>query len=205
MKILLIHGLGQTASAWNEVCGFLPEDCLDVPELSGFIGKGTYQELYRGFSEHCLSINEPLCLCGLSLGAVLALNFAADHPGKTAALALIAPQYKMPRGLLKFQSALFRLMPRSSFSGSGFSKEIFLKLTGSMAELDFTPVLKTVTCPAVISCGERDKANHKAAIKLAELLPDAEYSVIPGAGHEANTDAPESTAAIIKTAINRRR
>lgn len=204
MKTLLIHGLGQTAAAWDKAAGFLPQGSFDAPELSALIGSGTYQELYRGFTERCLSEQEPLCLCGLSLGAVLALNFAAEHPDRVSALMLIAPQYKMPRALLKFQSAVFRLMPQSAFSGSGFSKEIFLKLTGSMAELDFTPVLKSVTCPTVIACGERDKTNRKAAVELVELLPDAEYAVIPGAGHEANTDAPETTAELIKTAISRR-
>lgn len=50
-----------------------------------------------------------------SLGAVLTLNYAIDHPDKVKALVLIAAQYKMPKKLLKVQNMLFHLMPNSAF------------------------------------------------------------------------------------------
>lgn len=201
MKTILIHGLGQDSSAWDRVSALLSSDNIEVPELSGLVGGGSYGELYRGFSDYCRGFSEPLCLCGLSLGAVLALNFAVDNPDKVSSLALIAPQFKMPKALLKLQSAIFRIMPESSFGSTGFSKKAFLRLTGSMAELDFTPMLGSVSCPAVIACGEKDKTNRKAARQLAVLLPDAEYVEIPGSGHETNADNPEGTAEIIAKAI----
>ena len=37
-------------------------------------------------------IEEDICLCGLSLGGVLALNYAIEHPGKIKVLVLIARQ-----------------------------------------------------------------------------------------------------------------
>lgn len=54
--------------------------------------------------------------------AVLALNYAIDHPDKVKALVLIAAQYKMPRKLLKVQNMLFHLMPNSAFDKMGFKK-----------------------------------------------------------------------------------
>lgn len=57
----------------------------------------TYGELYTAFSEECDKENDEIVLCGLSLGAVLALNYAIDHPDKVKALVLIAAQYKMPK------------------------------------------------------------------------------------------------------------
>ena len=48
----------------------------------------------------CDKENEEIVLCGLSLGAVLTLNYAIDHPDKVKALVLIAAQYKMPKKLL---------------------------------------------------------------------------------------------------------
>ena len=59
----------------------------------------TYKELYSAFSGECDRENEEIVLCGLSLGAVLALNYAIDHPDKVEAIVLIAAQYKMPRKL----------------------------------------------------------------------------------------------------------
>ena len=62
--------------------------------------------------------SEPVTICGISLGAVLALNYCIYHAEQVQSLILIAPQYKMPRLLLKFQSILFRIMPEKSFLGS---------------------------------------------------------------------------------------
>lgn len=58
-----------------------------------------YGELYAAFSEECGREKDEIVLCGLSLGAVLALNYAIDHPDKVKALVLIAAQYKMPERL----------------------------------------------------------------------------------------------------------
>ena len=82
----------------------------------------TYKELYTAFSEECNKEHDEIVLCGLSLGAVLALNYAIDHPNKVKALVLIAAQYKMPEKLLKFQNMLFRFMPNTMFKQFGFKK-----------------------------------------------------------------------------------
>lgn len=201
MHIILLHGLGQTSSAWDGVISRLPpEYSIAAPELTEFTAdECTYSALYRGFCDYCGSFSMPL-LCGLSLGAVLALNYAADHPENTAGMVLIAPQFKMPKALLRLQSVLFRLMPERSFGDMGYGKNDFISLTGSMSELDFTHRLVEINCPAAVACGEKDKANLKAAGQLAELLPNAVFSVIPGCGHEANTGNPAETAALIKSA-----
>jgi len=197
MHTVLIHGLGQSASAWDKTSAALPDSEFLLPELSGFIGGGSWRELYGGFAAWLDSKEAPLCLCGLSLGAVLALNYATEHPERVRSMLLIAPQFRMPRAMLSIQSAIFRVMPESSFNGLGFTKSQFISLTRDMAELDFTPVLRNITCPVITACGDRDKANAKAARRLAELLPDGEFRVIAGAGHETNTDAPERTAELI--------
>lgn len=197
MKTVLIHGLGQDASAWKDVIPLLPDKTVLTMDLSDLIGSGTWQELSNGFAARIASLEEPMCLCGISLGAVLALDYAAGNPGKVRSMLLIAPQYKMPVLLLKFQALLFRLMPQSSFAESGLSKKQFIALTTDMARLDFTQALNNITCPVITACGERDSANSRASRRLAELLDCGEFAEIPGAGHEANTDAPEFTAQLI--------
>lgn len=107
MKTILIHGLGQTAGAWNKTTELLPQEDVLCPELSAFIGGGSYGELYSGFSGYLDELGQPLFLCGLSLGAVLALNYAIDRPGSVRGLALAAPQFRMPKALLRFQGAGF--------------------------------------------------------------------------------------------------
>ena len=67
-----------------------------------------------------------------------------------------------------------------------------------MLDLDFREDLGKVSCPVLVLCGERDKANRKAARGLQAGIPGAELAWIPGAGHEANLDAPEALAEALR-------
>ena len=117
MKTILIHGLGQTAGAWNKTAELLPQEDMLCPELSAFIGGGSYGELYSGFSGYLDELGQPLFLCGLSLGAVLALNYAIDRPGSVRGLALAARPVPYAEGSAQIPGAVFRLMPEKSFAG----------------------------------------------------------------------------------------
>ena len=103
MKIF-VHGLGQTADAWQEVMTeYVIEDAVICPELFQQTNNDdlTYDELYISFVKLCHQQPIPLDLCGLSLGGVLALNYALDYPERVNSLVLIATQYKMPKFILK--------------------------------------------------------------------------------------------------------
>lgn len=116
MKYIFLHGMGQNASSWDETISFLPNTTEIVcPELSDFFSEGNcyYSKMYTAFCDYCNNFSEPLNLCGLSLGAVLALNYAIDYPQRVKSLILIAPQYDMPKFLLKVQNVLFKFMPES--------------------------------------------------------------------------------------------
>lgn len=200
MQTIFIHGLGQAPSSWDKTISCLSEQIIaQCPDLSRLLkgAESTYGNLYRAFAEYCDEFPEPIDLCGLSLGAVLALNYAIDNPQKVGSLILIAPQYEMPKALLKFQNVIFKFMPNSTFGNIGFDKQDFITLTNSMADLDFSGDLKRVVCPALILCGEKDRANKKSAKRLAEILPNAEFRLVERSGHEVNVDAPESLAEII--------
>lgn len=197
MKYILLHGMGQNASSWDKTISYLPDATETVcPELSNFFSEDNcnYNKMYSSFCRYCNSFSEPLNLCGLSLGAVLALNYAIDFPQKVSSLILIAPQYNMPKFLLKVQNVLFKFMPESQFKDIGFKKKDFITLTNSMADMDFTSSLNKVNCPVVVICGEKDNVNKKAAIKLARELPNAKFSTIDNSGHEVNVDNPQGLA-----------
>ncbi len=197
MKYILLHGMGQSASSWDKTISFLPSEAETVcPDLSEFFTEGDcrYSKMYSAFCDYCGSFSEPLNLCGLSLGAVLALNYAVDFPQKISSLILIAPQYDMPKFLLKVQNVLFRFMPESKFKDICLKKNDFITLTNSMANIDFTNGLDKVTCPVLVLCGEKDNVNIKAAKKLAEMLPNAKFGAIEKSGHEVNVDNPRGLA-----------
>lgn len=201
MKQVYVHGLGQTPDSWDSVLRLLelPEDCV-CPDLAKLVSaqETTYPNLYNAFAQLCGDLEEPLALCGLSLGGVLALHYAAEHPGRVGSLVLIAPQYRMPKQLLRVQNALFRFMPRSMFRETGFAKSQFIQLCGSMAELDLSRKLSCISCPTLVLCGSRDRANRRACMELTQLLSGAELHIVEGAGHELNLDAPEKLASLLR-------
>ncbi|MBD8033011.1 MULTISPECIES: alpha/beta fold hydrolase [Solibacillus] len=200
MTSIFVHGLGQNSSSWEETITFMGEsNQMYHPDLFDLV-KGqelTYKNLYAAFSEYIEKLLEPVNLVGLSLGAILALNYTIDHPEKVQSLVLIAPQYKMPKLLLKVQNIVFRFIPKSSFQKLGSSKSDFIRLTESMTDLDFSQGLKRIGCNTLVVCGEKDKANKRAAEQLAAQLPNADISIVKGAGHEVNTDAPEKLASLL--------
>ena len=197
MKYILLHGMGQNASSWDKTISYLPDTAETIcPELSNFFSEGNcnYSEMYSSFCRYCNRFSEPLNFCGLSLGAVLALNYAIDFPQKVSSLILIAPQYNMPKFLLKVQNVLFKFMPESQFKDIGLKKKDFITLTNSRVDMDFTSSLNKINSPVIVICGEKDNVNKKAAIKLAKELPNAKFSTIDNSGHEVNVDNPQGLA-----------
>lgn len=197
MKTVLLHGLGQTAKDWEDVKQRLSSSNIDCPELFTTVNDMSYSRLLDNLERQYADTDEPLCICGLSLGAILALDFAIRHEDKIGALILIAAQYKVPRLLIDFQNLLFCCMPNKFFADMEISKNNMIRLSRSMRSLDFTHQLDKITCPVTIVCGEKDRANLKASKKLKELLPQAKLHIIFGAGHEINKTAPKDIAAIL--------
>ena len=196
MKYLYLHSLGQTSDSWNNVIKEteVADDSISLSLNDMLADKcATYDELYsaliREFDKY-----DDIVLCGLSLGAVLALNYALDYPNKVKSLVLIAPQYKMPKMLLRLQNIMFKFMPASSFDSIGFKKEDFISLCASMAKLDFSHSLDKISCPVLVVCGEKDNVNKKAAKELVNHFKDAKYLELSNTGHEANVESSKELA-----------
>ena len=82
MKYLYLHGLGQKPDSWDRVIKEtkVSDRSVSLSLAEMLEGKAaTYRELYTAFSEECNKENDEIVLCGLSLGAVLALDYAIDH------------------------------------------------------------------------------------------------------------------------------
>lgn len=199
MKTVLLHGLGQSPRDWDGVTGQLPALDMDCPGLFSPAAAGplTYSGILERLEARYAHTAEPLRLCGLSLGAVLALDYTIRHPDKVAALVWIAGQLRSPTALVDMQNLVFRCLPNGMFEGMGLSKQDAIQLARSMRSLDLTEGLDRVTCPVDVVCGQRDRANQKAARALAARLPRARLHIIPGAGHEINRDAPGAIARLL--------
>lgn len=196
MKNIFLHGLGQNAQSWDFIKNQLPDLKADCPDL--FHGAVSYETLFEEMEHRFMDEKEPLRICGLSLGAILALDYAIRHGKQVDSLILIGAQYQVPTALIDLQNMIFRCLPSKFFSNSGLSKDSMLCLTKSMRTLDFSRNLSKIRCPVTIVCGQKDYANLKAARALRERLPQAKLYIIPGVGHEVNQLAPDALVNIIR-------
>lgn len=197
MKIVFLHGLGQRAAGWDQVASQFPNtDCPELFEIAG--EKLNYSAILSSLEERYKYEKEPLCLCGLSLGGMLALDYALRHGDRVAAMVLLGARDRTPRLLMDIQDLLFRCMPDKAFASTGMKKEQVRDLTRSMKNLDFTDRLSAIHCPVTVACGEKDHPNLAAARRLAKYLPNARLYVVPHAGHELNADAPDTVVEMVR-------
>ena len=200
MKKILIHGSGHKASSWEKTVVHMGNsgDIL-CPELCSLLNGKTasYANLYDSFARYCNAIDGPVHLCGISLGGILALNYALDFPEKAKTLILIGTPYKVPKMAFAFQNMIFRFLPESVFENMAFNKKDTFILGNSMKNLDFSGKVQNIKCPALIICGKKDNANMKSACFLEQNMKNAELKIIENAGHVVNEESPEALAKIL--------
>ena len=197
---IFVHGSGHKATSWEKTisCMTNNEDIV-CPNLSSILeGKeASYENLYSSFVKYCNEFDGQIHLCGLSLGGILALNFALDFPQKVKTLVLIGTPYKVPKVAFSFQNIIFRFLPKSIFETMAFDKKNTFALGDTMKNLDFSDRVKNIKCPTLILCGKKDSANMKSADYLSQNIRSAELKIIENTGHVINEENPKALADIL--------
>lgn len=200
MKKIFVHGMGHKAASWEQTVSRMKEgEEILCPELSALLGEkpATYGNLYASFAEYCNGTEGKIHLCGLSLGGVLALNYALDYPEKVSTLALIGTPCKIPRAAFAVQNFFFRFLPKSLFRRMAFDKKNTFILGNSMKKLDFSDRVQNIGCPTLIVCGENDDANKNAAEYMSRNIKGAVLKMLAYAGHVVSEENPEGLAKIL--------
>ena len=197
---IFVHGSGHKATSWEKTISYMTnnEDIV-CPNLSSILeGKeASYENLYSSFVKYCNEFDGQIHLCGLSLGGILALNFALDFPQKVKTLVLIGTPYKFPKVAFSFQNIIFRFLPKSIFETMAFDKKNTFALGDTMKNLDFSDRVKNIKCPTLILCGKKDSANMKSADYLSQSIRSAELKIIENTGHVVNEENPKALADIL--------
>ena len=200
MKKILIHGSGHKAASWDKVISYMNND-KDIlyPNLSTILNgkEASYDNLYSSFVEYCNKIDGKIDLCGLSLGGILALNYAIDYPNKVEKLVLIGTPYRVPKVMFSLQNVIFKFLPKKLFETMAFNKKDTFILGSTMKKLDFSNRVQNIQCPTLVICGENDSANIKSAHYLAENIKNAKLEIIKNTGHIVNEENPEELAKIL--------
>lgn len=197
---IFVHGSGHKATSWEKTISYMTnnEDIV-CPNLSSILeGKeASYENLYSSFVKYCNEFDGQIHLCGLSLGGILALNFALDFPQKVKTLVLIGTPYKVPKVAFSFQNIIFRFLPKSIFETMAFDKKNTFALGDTMKNLDFSDRVKNIKCPTLILCGKKDSANMKSADYLSQSIRSAELKIIENTGHVVNEENLKALADIL--------
>ena len=197
MKKILIHGSGHKADSWSKVISYMNND-KDIlcPNLSTILNgkEASYDNLYSSFVEYCNKLDGKIDLCGLSLGGILALNYAIDYPNKVEKLVLIGTPYRVPKVMFSIQNVIFKFLPKKLFETMAFNKKDTFVLGNTMKKLDFSNRVQNVKCPTLVICGEKDSANIRSADYLAENIENAKLEIMKNTGHIINEESPKELA-----------
>jgi 3-oxoadipate enol-lactonase len=195
--IMLLHGVGSGPSAWQPQISALSDrfhlavpDVLDAPrepETFSFPQVcGTLADWMRARPAG------PVHLVGLSLGAMIAVRLAADHPDVTASLIISGVQLKPPRLLMASQRAVMAVLPARLLGATpSQEKRRLMSVIESVSHVDLRADAIRVQARTLVLCGARDRFNVPASRLAARLIRGAELRVIRGAGHEWNVQLPE--------------
>ena len=199
MKKILIHGSGHKADSWNKVIVYMNNEDILCPNLSEILNgkEASYDNLYNSFVEYCNKIDGKVDLCVLSLGGILALNYAIDYPDKIEKLVLIGTPHKVPKVIFTIQNIIFKFLPKKLFETMAYNKKDTFILGNTMKNLDFSNRVQNIKCPTLIICGEKDNANIQSAHYLAENIENVKLEIMKNTGHIVNEEKPDELSKLI--------
>jgi pimeloyl-ACP methyl ester carboxylesterase len=163
----------------------------------------------------------PVVLVGHSMGAKIALQLASEAPQLVRRLVLIAP---VPAGLANFSErgqAYLRAtagdpvkvrewllktvtencepetLERLCHVAARTTRDAALEALESWTHTDLAERAKTVAVPGLVIAPEYDQPD-KARARVADLLPNASFAVLPGAAHYSIVEHPSETANLMR-------
>jgi 3-oxoadipate enol-lactonase len=166
----------------------------------------------------------PVVLVGHSMGATAALALAVDSPRLIRGLVLIAPVPASGGGFSPKGAAYLRatagnevgakawlmrtlaqtpdpaVLARLCAAAARTPRAIALESFDSWAYADFADATKNIQPPALVLAPALD-APETAERKVAALLPNVRYQVLPDCAHYAIVERPEAIADLIRAFV----
>jgi len=219
-SLVFIHGSGGNSSAWSRQYAKLHKSfniaAVNLPGhgKSGGEGKQDIREYVLVLKDilQALHLSRPI-LIGHSLGAAIALEFAATFPEDLSGLVAAGGGLTMPvnpdiiAGFRKEPEAVLDMMCKFSLARENRPKYYDAAraslgqanvdvVAGDMlacSKFDITEQLGKIVAPVLAICGTEDKMTPPACSEqIAAGLASAKLVLIEGAGHMAMIERPEA-------------
>ena len=191
MKLIFLHGLGQSADSWQEVQELLVDYPSEALELFPS-GVATNQESKERIYQYLSKETEPFVLIGLSLGAALALELSSYDLPNLQALVLSGCPLKLAGNILFYiQLLIFKLLPKRVFEKQGADKALMVRVSEELKTLDLREIAKNCPYPTLLICGSQDKPNLSSMKAIQELMSNSQFQIIPDGPHVLNKEKPK--------------
>jgi len=168
-------------------------------------------------------MSDGIVVVGHSLGGRIAVELAAAHPDRVAALVLVgaplfrpggahvrtAPGYRVVRRLAKLgvvsdqrlEAARQRYGSTDYKAAEGVMRDVFVTLVGER----YDEALRAITCPISLVWGQLDSdVPLDVAEQIASVVSRSTLTVLEGVGHLVPTEAPEALRTAVSAAIDAR-
>ena len=224
----LIHGMGNSVSLWEHQ---LPQWTKRYQVLSYDVrGHGQSDKPPGPYSadmfanDHYLLLKalgiEKNFVLGFSMGGVIAIKFALDHPEMTEALVMVSSSSEVSEkaiGMYEERAALIESKGMEAAVGMvdiAFSPEFAQQNPAAVAEYrarllqndrnayaasarammryNLTAELERLTCPALVIVGEKDiSVGVGGSVIIHRRIPGSKLTIVPEAGHIIMKEKPE--------------
>ena len=158
-------------------------------------------------------------LVGHSMGGIMAMAAAVNHPDRIAGLVLIGTtsqasakaaawysriaQAGVDEGVDGLARAIYGEGKQRPISGDPVGIAEVTRTLEALHDDPLTPYLAAVRCPVLLVVGEHDPMGVKATEIAAGALPDSTVSVVDGVGHWVHVQQPDAIIAAYDGWANR--
>ena len=231
--LVLQHGFHGGAGDWLPLFATFGRH-FDViaPDFPGFAGSAEIEapDSLTGFADALLGLLDELriertALLGHSMGSMVALQIALDHPERIERLVLYGATCtgNLPRRFETFEATIARLerdgvdacadfiaptwfvageaapyFAMCRDAGRGLRTEAAIRAVRAMAEWDVSERLGEVSAPTLVICGDRDRSTAPdQSWRLWEGIPDSRLCIVPGCAHNVHLERPELYSDIV--------
>jgi pimeloyl-ACP methyl ester carboxylesterase len=202
--VVLIHGFGETLERWRSVVPALSPHfqviTMDVrghgrsakPRDAASYGTELAGDIARLL--HHLGITKAHVV-GYSMGALVALDFAIEHPERAASVVLGGAGWNPPEALQEFrtQAEAFeqgRFPPREGDDPKALAA--MLRGIRTLSEQQ----VRSIKAPLAVLIGSNDRFMVNVR-RLSRVQPAMQVVEIPGADHATAMDHPEFSTALL--------